>query len=171
MPRFPLELLEECNFAAKLLLKAARNQSKSNFMFNLNEFTVVPEVMSWSVIDYLAELSRRNKRCRGRNEQQERELLRLFPPPTSALVSAPCVAVDCEGRILVWYLPGLMGRKFQVHNSLHCLPDIDIWICRQKSGSHWRFWSPNWLSKRIAQIGGTTHSITTSRSIITNLVR
>lgn len=28
MPRFPLDLLEECNFATKLLVKASRNQSK-----------------------------------------------------------------------------------------------------------------------------------------------
>ena len=28
MPRFPLELLEECNFSVKLLIKAARNQSE-----------------------------------------------------------------------------------------------------------------------------------------------
>src|ERR1700687_378762 len=32
MPRFPLDLLEDCNFAARLLLKAARNQSKLPFM-------------------------------------------------------------------------------------------------------------------------------------------
>lgn len=28
LPRFPLELLEECNFAMKLLVRASRNQSK-----------------------------------------------------------------------------------------------------------------------------------------------
>jgi len=28
MPRFPLDLLEECNFATKLVLKAVRNKSK-----------------------------------------------------------------------------------------------------------------------------------------------
>ena len=28
MPRFPLDLLEECNFAIKLLVKASKNQSK-----------------------------------------------------------------------------------------------------------------------------------------------
>ena len=32
MPRFPLDLLEECNFASKLLLRAVRNKSKSPFM-------------------------------------------------------------------------------------------------------------------------------------------
>ena len=28
LPRFPLDLLEECNFAIKLLVKATRNQSE-----------------------------------------------------------------------------------------------------------------------------------------------
>jgi hypothetical protein len=32
MPRFPLDLLEECNFASKLLLRAVRNKSKLPFM-------------------------------------------------------------------------------------------------------------------------------------------
>lgn len=72
------------------------------------------EVMNWSVVDYLAELGRRNKRCRGTNAALELEMLRLFPPPESELISAPCVVVDSEGRILLWYLPGLIGLKRQV---------------------------------------------------------
>ena len=39
MPRFPLDLLEECNFAIKLLVKASRNQSKLqklHFTFEFN---------------------------------------------------------------------------------------------------------------------------------------
>lgn len=32
MPRFPLDLLEECNFAVKLLVRASQNQSKSKFV-------------------------------------------------------------------------------------------------------------------------------------------
>jgi hypothetical protein len=32
MPGFPVDLLEECNFATKLIIKAARNQSKSPFI-------------------------------------------------------------------------------------------------------------------------------------------
>jgi hypothetical protein len=28
IPRFPLDLLEECNFATKLLVRASKNQSK-----------------------------------------------------------------------------------------------------------------------------------------------
>jgi hypothetical protein len=66
------------------------------------------------MVDYLAELRRRNKRCRGTNERLEREMLRMFPPLESELVSAPSVVVDSEGRILLWYLPGLIGLKRQV---------------------------------------------------------
>jgi hypothetical protein len=32
MPRFPLDLLEDCNFASNLLLRAVRNKSKFPFM-------------------------------------------------------------------------------------------------------------------------------------------
>jgi len=74
--------------------------------------------MNWSIVDYLAELGRRNRRCRGTNEQLERELLRLFPPPESELISEPCVVVDSKGRILLWYLPGLMGLKRQVRKTV-----------------------------------------------------
>jgi hypothetical protein len=74
--------------------------------------------MNWSIVDYLAELGRRNKRCRGMNEQLERAMLRLFPPPESELISEPCVVVDSEGRILLWYLPSLLGLKRQVRKTL-----------------------------------------------------
>jgi len=32
MPRFPLDLLEDCNFATKLLVRAVGNKSKSSSM-------------------------------------------------------------------------------------------------------------------------------------------
>jgi hypothetical protein len=87
----------------------------------LQGLTVCTEVVSWSIVDYLAELGRRNKRCRGTNEELERELLRLFPPLDSELVCAPCVVVDSEGRILLWYLPGLLALKSQVRKTLQLL--------------------------------------------------
>jgi hypothetical protein len=34
MPRFPGDLLEDCNFATTLLLRAARNKSKSSFFMH-----------------------------------------------------------------------------------------------------------------------------------------
>ena len=73
--------------------------------------------MRWSVLDYVAELGRRNKVCRGRNEKLESDLLRLFPPGREEKEDRPCVVVDCEGRILLWYLPGLLALKQQVSDS------------------------------------------------------
>ena len=70
--------------------------------------------MSWSVVDYVAELRRRSKRCYGRNEELEADLLKAFPLETAERISAPCVVVDCKGRILLWYLPGLLCLSRQV---------------------------------------------------------
>jgi len=115
MPRFPMDLLEECNFATKLLVKASRNQSKCKICIALCGLNSgCAEVMSWSVLDYLAELSRRNKVCRGRNENLETELIGLFPPLRTGKEYTPCVVVDEEGRILLWYLTGLLALKQQV---------------------------------------------------------
>jgi hypothetical protein len=73
--------------------------------------------MKWSVLDYVAELGRRNKICRGRNEKLESLMLRLFPPGPDEKEDRPCVTVDNEGRILLWYLPGLLALKQQVSDS------------------------------------------------------
>jgi len=72
------------------------------------------EKMSWSVVDYVVELNRRSKRCIRQNETLEQDLLRLFPLCTTELVSVPCVVVDSEGIILLWYLPGLLCGQRQV---------------------------------------------------------
>ena len=69
------------------------------------------------MLDYVAELRRRNKICRGRNEKLEGDLLRLFPPGPDEKEDRPCVVVDREGRILLWYLPGLLAWKQQVSDS------------------------------------------------------
>jgi hypothetical protein len=70
--------------------------------------------MNWSAVDYVAELGRRYKQCRGRNEITEAEFLRLFPAGDYEFRCTPCVVVDIDGRILLWYLPGLLGREQQV---------------------------------------------------------
>ena len=61
--------------------------------------------MNWTVQEYVAELRRRNNRCRGRNEALEAVMMELFPPDEEELVADPCVVVDSEGTILMWYLP------------------------------------------------------------------
>ena len=70
--------------------------------------------MKWQVSEYMAELGARSKACRGRNEKLEREMARLFPPRESEKEYNPCVVVDLEGIILLWYLPGLLALKQQV---------------------------------------------------------
>lgn len=62
------------------------------------------------MIDYVAELQKRGVRCSGQNVEIEEDLLMLFPPvENSVCLYEPCIITDCEGRILVWYLPGLIG--------------------------------------------------------------
>ena len=70
--------------------------------------------MNWTVQEYVAELCRRNKRCQGRNEALEAEMMELFPPDEEELVADPCVVVDSEGTILMWYLPGILCSRRQV---------------------------------------------------------
>ena len=129
--------------------------------------------MNWSIVDYMAELDRRSKRCRGRNEQLEREMLRLFPPLESELVSAPCVVVDSEGRVILWYLPGLLGRKCQVRKQIitsQLYHNIDNLLLRVQYGIHWQLWNPDLLLKSKVPTGGTIPSISTRISIGTSQV-
>ena len=71
--------------------------------------------MTWSVTDYLEEPSKKGKRCTGMHEGIEQELLRLFPPEGQAdRIVQPTVVVDCNGVILLWFLPGLLTSKRKV---------------------------------------------------------
>lgn len=55
--------------------------------------------ISWDIVDY-SESDRR-----GRTK---------FPPQHLGSVSVPATVVDCEGRILIWYLPGIFSTAEQV---------------------------------------------------------
>jgi len=67
--------------------------------------------MNWSVKRYVEELRERGIRCTGRQEMIEEEICELFPPGEAQLVHRPCVVVDSEGIILLWYLPRLLSLK------------------------------------------------------------
>ena len=70
------------------------------------------ERTSWSVIDYVAELKRRGSRCTGQNAAMEADLLRLFPAIEPAVtLYDPCLVADIEGRIMFWFLPGIVSLK------------------------------------------------------------
>lgn len=74
--------------------------------------------MSWSVTDYVTELKKRGARCTGQNAAIEAELLRLFPPDERGVsLYDPCVIADCKGRIMLWFLPGIVSPKRKVDNS------------------------------------------------------
>lgn len=68
---------------------------------------------AWKVDDYCASLQ---KKCRGTNERVERELQDKFPPVHDEIVlhASPMLVTDCDGKILVWYLPGILGSIAQV---------------------------------------------------------
>jgi len=78
--------------------------------------------MKWSVVQYLGALKRMGKRCTGMQEHVEGELLDLFPPETTETIVEPCVVVDSEGIILLWFLPGLLHPKRKVGCLSH-------WLC------------------------------------------
>jgi hypothetical protein len=50
-------------------------------------------------------------RCTGQQRHVEDRLLKLFPPGVNEMVDTPCVVVDLDGVILLWYLPGLVSLK------------------------------------------------------------
>lgn len=75
------------------------------------------ERMTWSVTEYLEELLKKGKRCTGMQQEIEQELLRLFPPSETGTLVKPTVVVDCNGVILLWFLPGLFSFKQRVKSS------------------------------------------------------
>ena len=114
IPTFSIDLLEECHYEVRQLVQAAKKTSKHWLYCNLIDSKLGAEKMNWSAKDYVAEVGRRYKQCRGRNEDMEAELLRLFPAGEEEFASSPCVVVDVDGRILLWYLPGILDRGRRV---------------------------------------------------------
>jgi hypothetical protein len=65
--------------------------------------------MNWSVEEYLEGLKKGGKGL-------EETLLQNFPPGETELITVPAVILDRNGKILLWYLPRLLGRERQVSN-------------------------------------------------------
>ena len=64
----------------------------------------------WSVTDYIQDLKRK-----GAGKLNEEKRTKAFPAcGAHKLVADPCVVVDVNGVILLWYLPGLVSPKRQV---------------------------------------------------------
>ena len=73
--------------------------------------------MTWSVTEYLEVLSKKGKQCTGMQKDIEQELLRCFPPYWAETIVQPTVVVDCNGVVLLWFLPGLFNYKQKVKSS------------------------------------------------------
>ena len=79
------------------------------------------EWLQWSVNQYVTELWQRGNRVSGFQEWLEEEMEKLFKPCEAELIDSPCVVVDTEGWILVWYLPGLLEPWRQVSGIVNLL--------------------------------------------------
>ena len=71
---------------------------------------------NWLVTDYIAELQRRGKCCNGQQTKVEAEMEKMFHPCQREKIDDPCIIVDKEGVILLWYLPGMLSWSRQVCN-------------------------------------------------------
>ena len=53
-----------------------------------------------------------------RKRKQDEKLCRIkFPDPKLGAFSEPLTVVDLDGRIILWYLPGLLSVEQQVSSS------------------------------------------------------
>ena len=54
----------------------------------------------------------------GARQRNEERLRKRYPPENNSaadiLISAPCILVDMQGVIGVWYLPGILKESRQV---------------------------------------------------------
>jgi len=93
------------------------------------------------VIDYVVELKHRGSRCTGQNADMEADLLCLFPviEPGVTLYD-PCLVADSEGRIMFWFLPGIVSPKRRVSRySIRLIATylLGIYIYRYPCGMPW----------------------------------
>ena len=119
--RFPsywsLEFLGECNLAVEKMVSAYRNKRESFCCFSfLANYFYHKDATVWSIKDYTDYLQEISPRSTGQNECLEAELTDRYPPIHSPCLFQvrPCVIVDSEGHLLVWYLPSILTLKRQV---------------------------------------------------------
>jgi hypothetical protein len=112
-----LDFLEELNFCQVVVRQAIKNKRQ---LFTLLLFlTAIKMVqfsgkMTWSVVDYLNSLLEKGTHCTGMQAEVERSLHDRFPPNPMETIAAPCLVVDCDDVILLWFLPGLLASPRQV---------------------------------------------------------
>ncbi|KAF7987123.1 hypothetical protein HWV62_329 [Athelia sp. TMB] len=117
--------LEECQNAGFIIATAIRN----------------PIQMPWSAFAYASALP---PRPHGRDGAVEEGLASLFPPLNSFSIptlSSPHVVVDCNGRVLAWYLPHVLAPKRRVSMN----DSKDVWTLTE-SAIKCTMWQANaWL--------------------------
>jgi hypothetical protein len=117
-PNWPIDLLEECHYAAKVIVQAIKNQSKLLPMLRNLGLIFYSERTKWSVMEYIDALKEVGPRCSGQQDKVENKLMSTFPPGKSTLISSPTVMCDQEGSVLAWYLPGILSPRRQVSGNL-----------------------------------------------------
>lgn len=70
--------------------------------------------MCWSAAQYLNTLNTFGSRCNGMQTEVEKRMRQLYLPNENEEISHPCLVVDSEENVLVWFLPGLLSSKRQV---------------------------------------------------------
>jgi hypothetical protein len=113
-PKWPVDLLEECEYAAKVIVQAIKNPSKSLPLIITPWLTSQSVRTEWSVVDYVEALRNVGPRCTGQQDKVENKLMESFPPCESTLLSAPTVICDRDGLVMAWYLPGILSPQRQV---------------------------------------------------------
>lgn len=90
---------------AKLVCRAFINPGKKNGMqIESPSLTFCTVRIPWDVEDYYQE------RVKGGRDKKRKK----FPNPELGDFSAPLTVVDSKGRIVLWYLPGLLSHEQQV---------------------------------------------------------
>ena len=79
--------------------------------------------MVWSVWQYANVLTEVGKHCMGMQPEVEQHLSQLFLLNKMETISKPCVVVDLEEIVLLWFLPGLLKRIRQVDTLLSEMMD------------------------------------------------
>ena len=105
-----LNILEECNYASKVLVQATKNLSECFWDLKIE---ISPQLnnktgcMSWLMVDYLQVL-------RAGGKAVEENLLNNFPVKNTEMIDELCIVVDKDRKILLWYLPQIIGFKCRV---------------------------------------------------------
>lgn len=95
---FSRELLEDCYLAVDTVYEAARGR---------NEYST-----QWTLEEYIAaQDAPKGKTNAGNPDFSPAVSPRVNEQPT--LVEVPCHVSDSEGKVLAWYLPGLISRRRQ----------------------------------------------------------